>query len=76
MTWTHFYDVASGGDDKEPFIECFIEAPMAEAIAEFERAFLRDQLERHGWSSTETARALEISRQAVNRLRSRYGLDP
>lgn len=39
MTWTHFYDMHSGGGPKEDFSSLFIEAPEDEAIRMFASLF-------------------------------------
>lgn len=38
-TWTHFWDMCSGGTQKENFAHCFIEAPIAEARTVFYTRF-------------------------------------
>lgn len=40
--WTRFYDMASGGDHKEPFDVIYIEAPEAEAERIFSERFGHD----------------------------------
>lgn len=37
--WTKFFDMSSGGDEKEDFVVCYIEAPEEEAVIFFERIF-------------------------------------
>lgn len=39
MTWTHFYDMNSGGGRKEDQAHIFIEAPEDEAVSVFYRRF-------------------------------------
>ena len=37
--WTHFWDMHSGGDSKEPWEHIFIEAPETKAVNIFYRTF-------------------------------------
>jgi len=39
MVWTRFWDMSSGGSDKEEFECCYIEAPEAEACQIFYNRF-------------------------------------
>lgn len=39
MVWTRIWDMHSGGDLKEPFSKCYIEAPEDEAVSVFYARF-------------------------------------
>jgi DNA-binding NtrC family response regulator len=49
-------------------------AALREARADFERKYLREVLELHGWNRTRAARALGLSRQGLSLRLARLGL--
>jgi DNA-binding NtrC family response regulator len=49
---------------------------LRRARADFDRRYLRDVLEEHGWNRTAAARHLGITRQALVGLIRRLGLTP
>ncbi|MBM4320409.1 MAG: hypothetical protein FJ125_10710, partial [Deltaproteobacteria bacterium] len=74
-------EVLSGGprglgqqDERQLHAAAGRELPLREAIAAFEREYLRAVLSHHGGNRTHAAEMLEISRQGLQKLLRRHGI--